>query len=127
MPPTGGEHGRPSSSSEDSPSTVVRASCVIVCDGLSWNTSPGACDVEPPVSHSGPWSTTTMSDQPSSARWRATLAPAIPAPPTTTPGAPGRSLTTSTDIRVGDGGQERLELAFERPFAHVPDVERKAE
>ena len=33
-------------------------------DGLIWNMSPGACEVEPPVSHSGPCSTRTTSDQP---------------------------------------------------------------
>ena len=34
---------------------------VIVFDGLAWNTSPGACEVEPPVSGSGPWSMTVTS------------------------------------------------------------------
>ena len=51
-----------------------------MCDGLSWKTSPGAWDVEPPVSHSGPWSTITRSVQPSRARWWTTLAPTMPAP-----------------------------------------------
>ena len=42
-------------------STVHCARRVIVRDALCWKTSPGACEVEPPVSNSGPWSTTTMS------------------------------------------------------------------
>ena len=65
-------------------STVHCARRVIVRDALCWKTSPGACEVEPPVSHSGPWSTTTICSQPRSARWWATLAPAIPAPTMTT-------------------------------------------
>ena len=44
------------------------ASSVIVRDGLSWNISPGACEVEPPVSQSGPCSIRTTSSHPRPAR-----------------------------------------------------------
>ena len=46
----------------------VLASRVIVRELLSWKTRPGACEVEPPVSQSGPWSTSTTSVQPSRVR-----------------------------------------------------------
>ena len=61
-----------------------------MCDGLSWKTSPGACDVEPPVSHNGPWSMITRSVQPSRARWWTTLAPTMPAPTITARALDGR-------------------------------------
>jgi hypothetical protein len=74
--------------------TVHCASRVIVRDGLCWKTRPGACDVEPPVWNSGPWSTTTTSCQPRSARWWATLAPAIPAPTITARALAGTAWVT---------------------------------
>ncbi len=52
----------------------------MVLDGLVWNTSPGAWEVEPPGSSSGPCSMTVMSFQP---RWMsssARFAPTMPAP-----------------------------------------------
>ncbi len=64
IPPT--EWNAPS---EPKSSTVWRAKSVMVAEPLCWNTSPGACDVEPPVSHSGPWSSSTTSLRPSFARW----------------------------------------------------------
>src|SRR3712207_5733074 len=43
----------------------------IVRDGFVWKMIPGACEVEPPVSNSGPCSSTTTSVSPRSARWHA--------------------------------------------------------
>src|SRR5690606_215502 len=45
-----------------------------------WKTSPGACELEPPVANRGPCSTTRTSEIPSSARWYAVLLPTMPAP-----------------------------------------------
>src|SRR3712207_4443863 len=56
----------------------------MVLDGLVWKTSPGACEVEPPASKSGPWSTTTTSLHPSPVRCSAALQPTMPAPMITT-------------------------------------------
>src|SRR6266542_3008120 len=58
----------------------------MVFEGLVWNTSPGACEVEPPVAGSGPWSTTVMSSQPRADSSSASAAPTTPAPMTTTRG-----------------------------------------
>ncbi len=52
----------------------------IVREPFVWKTSPGAWEVEPPVSKSGPWSRTRTSVAPSSARWWAALVPTMPAP-----------------------------------------------
>ena len=81
-------------------STVHCARRVIVRDALCWKTSPGACEVEPPVWNSGPWSTTTISSQPRSARWWATPAPAMPAPTTTTRADSGGEVISPPDISV---------------------------
>ena len=67
-------------------STVYVANSVIVLEELVWKTSPGACEVEPPVSGSGPWSTTVMRSHPRSVSSSARLAPTIPAPMMTTRG-----------------------------------------
>ena len=53
-PPTGWKHAV---ELELKSATVSCAKRVIVRDGLCWKTRPGACEVDPPVSHSGPWST----------------------------------------------------------------------
>src|SRR6478609_7371110 len=58
----------------------------MVLDWLFWNTRPGACDVEPPASSSGPCSTTVMSFQPRLASSSARLVPTMPAPMMTTRG-----------------------------------------
>ena len=52
----------------------------IVREPLVWKMIPGACEVEPPVSNRGPWSITSTSVTPISARWYAALTPTIPAP-----------------------------------------------
>jgi hypothetical protein len=68
LPPTCRKVG--SSCSRDMySSTVYRASCVIILEGLVWKARPGACEEEPPVAGIGPLSMTTTSVQPSSARW----------------------------------------------------------
>ena len=66
--PTVLAQGTPSSSISVHRSRVYRAKLVMVLEALIWKTSPGAWDVEPPVSNSGPWSTTTTSRQPSCVR-----------------------------------------------------------
>src|SRR3954469_4587573 len=58
----------------------------MVFDGLTWKTSPGACEVEPPVSGSGPWSTTVTRSTPRAVSSSARLAPTTPAPMMTTRG-----------------------------------------
>src|SRR4028118_2210195 len=58
----------------------------MVLEALVWKTSPGACDVEPPVSGRGPWSTTVTRSQPRAVTSSARLAPTIPAPMMTTRG-----------------------------------------
>ena len=56
----------------------------MVLDALVWNTSPGACDVEPPVENSGPRSRTVTSVHPRSVISSASDAPTTPAPMMTT-------------------------------------------
>jgi glycine/D-amino acid oxidase-like deaminating enzyme len=58
----------------------------IVFDGLVAKTSPGACDVEPPVAKRGPRSTTVTSVQPRAVNSSASDVPTMPAPMTTTLG-----------------------------------------
>ncbi len=65
---------------------VARRTRVIVFDGLVWNTSPGAWEVEPPVANSGPRSTTVTSVQPRAVSSSASDVPTMPAPITTTLG-----------------------------------------
>ena len=67
-------------------STVYVANLVIVRLGLAWNTSPGACEVEPPAAGRRPWSTTVMSVQPRSVSSSARPTPTMPAPMMTTRG-----------------------------------------
>ena len=69
----------------------------MVFEGLVWNTSPGACDVEPPVANSGPRSTTVTSVQPRSVSSSAREVPTMPAPITTTLGMAG-PLRFSSEI-----------------------------
>src|SRR5256885_7247659 len=57
---------------------------VMVRELLIENTSPGACDVEPPVSAEAARSSTITSEHPSSARCSAIADPTIPAPTITT-------------------------------------------
>src|SRR5438128_12661294 len=58
----------------------------MVLDGLTWKTSPGAWEVEPPVSGSGPWSTTVTRSTPRAVSSSARLVPTTPAPMMTTRG-----------------------------------------
>src|SRR6266545_7866228 len=78
--PTPYQHGSPSNRSPWYSATVSCAMRQVVREPLVWNTSPGACEVEPPVSNSGPWSSTSTSDWPSSASCQAALAPTMPQP-----------------------------------------------
>ena len=64
IPPTGSQQGSPSSSRDEYISSVCIANVLIIFDALTWNRRPGAWDVEPPASKSGPCSTTTMSRHP---------------------------------------------------------------
>src|SRR3989442_14530838 len=57
---------------------------VMVRELLIETTSPGACDVEPPVSAEAARSSTITSEHPSSARCSASADPTIPAPTITT-------------------------------------------
>src|SRR4051812_12629350 len=82
MPPT----WRKQSSSRNF-ETVYFANSVIVLDAFVWNTRPGACDVDPPVRGSGPWSSTVTSAQPRAVSSSARFAPTMPAPMITTVGA----------------------------------------
>ncbi len=68
MPPTPYQAGRSSVSSPAYSSTEYWARRHIVREPFVWNTRPGACEVDPPVSNSGPWSRTSTSVIPSSAR-----------------------------------------------------------
>ena len=68
MPPTPNQPGSPSTASEPYRRTVSCAIRHIVREPFVWKTRPGACDVDPPVSNSGPWSITRTSVDPSSAR-----------------------------------------------------------
>ena len=68
MPPTPYHAGPSSVSSPEYSSTEYCASRHIVREPFVWNTSPGACEVDPPVSNSGPWSRTSTSVIPSSAK-----------------------------------------------------------
>src|SRR2546423_250878 len=58
--------------------TVYRANSVIVFDALVWNTRPGACEEEPPVANSGPWSTTVTPVHPRLVSSSATAQPTTP-------------------------------------------------
>src|SRR5919107_6090445 len=87
----------------------------MVFDGLTWNTSPGACEVEPPVSGRGPWSTTVTRSQPRVVSSSARLAPTIPAPMMTTRGVLDIALLLTCRLiwgpptgwsAVGGGGLE---------------------
>src|SRR3712207_838261 len=74
----------------------------MVLEALVWKTSPGACDVEPPVSGRGPWSTTVTRSQPRAVSSSARLAPTIPAPMMTTRGVVGIALLlTCRSVWVG--------------------------
>ena len=74
-------------SSETNFSTVYRARSLITFAELVWKTSPGACELDPPVAGNGPWSTTVMSLQPRPDSSSASAAPTTPAPMMTTRGS----------------------------------------
>lgn len=87
-PPTGKNDPRPSGPvSELSFSIVNCANSVIDFDGFEENTSPGACEVEPPGMPKGPCSMTSVFVQPNCASSSARLAPTMPAPMMMTRGA----------------------------------------
>ena len=69
IPPTPYQAGSPSTSSVVYSATDSWAIRHIIREPLVWNASPGACELEPPVSNNGPWSSTSTSRSPSSARW----------------------------------------------------------
>src|SRR5687768_14161639 len=74
----------------------------MVLEGLAWNTSPGAWDVEPPGAGKGPWSTTVTSVQPRAESSSARAAPTTPAPMITTR-APVMPLLPPTTIDPTSG------------------------
>src|SRR3954451_3456758 len=90
----------------------------MVLEELAWKTRPGACEDDPPVAGSGPWSTTVTSVQPRAEISSASAAPTTPAPMMTTRGPaiaapPVKLLCTQHDsgcatqcARRADGCQE---------------------
>src|SRR5918997_1061727 len=102
----------------------------MVFDGLTWNTSPGAWEVEPPVSGSGPWSTTVTRSTPRAVSSSARLVPTTPAPMITTRGvvdmrAPGHSaVVVGRSDRVGSGGGAVLGRGVEQPGDQVSGERR---
>src|ERR671917_133230 len=98
----------------------------MVLEALVWKTSPGACEVEPPVSGRGPWSTTVTRSQPRTVSSSARLAPTIPAPMMTTRGVVDIALLLTcrwieglptTGRSVGGGGE--LEGRVEQPVGEI--------
>src|SRR5918997_1143918 len=85
----------------------------MVLEALVWKTSPGACDVDPPVSGRVPWSTTVTRSQPRAVSSSARLAPTIPAPMMTTRGVVDMAL-----LLTGGGGGE-LEGRVEQPVGEI--------
>src|SRR3954451_8670212 len=80
----------------------------MVFEALVWKTSPGACEVDPPVSGRGPWSTTVTRSQPRAVSSSARLAPTIPAPMMTTRGVVGIALLLTAG-RAGGVPRRRRE------------------
>ena len=104
---------------------------VIVFDGLTWNTSPGAWEVEPPVSGSGPWSTTVTRSMPRSVSSSARLVPTTPAPMITTRGVVDMVLLVSLtgggigrSGSVGSAGGAVLGRGVEQPVGQVAGERR---
>src|SRR3712207_3151277 len=99
----------------------------MVLEALVWKTNPGACDVEPPVSGRGPWSTTVTRFQPRAVSSSARLAPTIPAPMMTTRGVVDIALApdvpvdpgTADEGRSAVGGGGELEGRVEQPVGQV--------
>src|SRR3712207_1569303 len=99
----------------------------MVLEALVWKTSPGACDVEPPVSGRGPWSTTVTRSQPRAVSSSARLAPTIPAPMMTTRGVVDIACAPDVPVDPGtaDGGRSavvgggELEGRVEQPVGQV--------
>src|ERR671921_1864864 len=99
----------------------------MVFEALVWKTSPGACEVEPPVSGRGPWSTTVTRSQPRTVSSSARLAPTIPAPMMTTRGVVDiallltcrwiRGLPTTGGRSAGGGGE--LESRVQQPVGEI--------
>src|SRR5918998_798477 len=98
----------------------------MVLEALVWKTSPGACEVEPPDSGRGPWSTTVTRSQPRTVSSYARFAPTIPAPMMTTRGVVDISLLLTcrwirglpTTGRSALGGGE-LEGRVEQPVGEI--------
>src|ERR687894_2431774 len=99
----------------------------MVLEAFVWKTSPGACEVEPPVSGGGPWSTTVTRSQPRAVSSSARLAPTIPAPMMTTRGV--LDIAFAPDVPVDPGtadagrsavrGGGELEGRVEQPVGQV--------
>lgn len=58
----------------------------MVLEELVWKTSPGACELDPPVANRGPCSSTVTSVQPRSVSSSLSAQPTMPAPMITTLG-----------------------------------------
>src|SRR5436190_2038717 len=97
----------------------------MVLDGLAWNTSPGACEEDPPAAGSDPWSTTVTSVHPRSDSSSARAAPTTPAPMITTRGAGRRVLRTvpHPPVVVVGAVDERAVEAGAEPFHRVGGAE----
>src|SRR5687767_275907 len=97
----------------------------MVLDGLVWKTSPGAWEVEPPASSSGPCSTTVMLFQPRLASSSARLVPTMPAPMMTTrgdaliSGSPGWLLRTLASAEYDGAGVVEQDAVLAVPL-HGP-------
>src|SRR3954451_16632898 len=101
----------------------------MVFEALVWKTSPGACEVDPPVSGSGPWSTTVTRSQPRAVSSSARFAPTMPAPMITTRGVVDMTaLPTAGRSRGWGCSTERdvLEAGVEQPGGQVAG-ERRAD
>src|SRR3954453_22649302 len=99
----------------------------MVLDGFVWNTSPGACELEPPARCSGPCSRTVTFLQPRAANSSARLAPTIPAPMMTTRGVglmrqcsfKWPDGTTGVEQDTGVGGETRCSRGVPRRGGQV--------
>src|SRR5919108_4061306 len=90
----------------------------MVLEEFVWKTRPGACEVEPPVAGSGPWSTTVTSVQPRAESSSASAAPTTPAPMITTR-APLMSLPWDRSGRTCRASRAWLHERHSRRFVRA--------
>src|ERR1700712_3127409 len=82
----------------------------MVREPLAWNTSPGACEDEPPGAGNSPWSTTVTCVHPRAVSSSASAAPTTPAPMMTTRVSTGRP----SDMSVPPGCRGRVITEYRR-------------